>query len=200
MPVAAARQHPRVRVRLPTERRGSSRGGHRRATLQDRPVHRVRGRQVHPGRRVRQVRGHQVHRVRGRRARQVRGRQVHPGRRVRQVRGHPVHRVRGRPVHRVRGHLARLAHPAPPGPPGPWPPPPPGSWGAGPAWLTAGAPWPPGCGPGAALAAPAPTPNAAAPRAPAMVAPAISCFSFMVLHLSTWIFSGRLPPDVLNAK
>jgi hypothetical protein len=33
-----------------------------------------------------------------------------------------------------------------------------------------------------------------------MVAPAISCFSFMVFYLSTWILSGRLPPDVLNAK
>jgi len=33
-----------------------------------------------------------------------------------------------------------------------------------------------------------------------MVAPAISCFSFMVLYLSTWVFIGRLPPDVLNAK
>jgi hypothetical protein len=63
-------------------------------------------------------------------------------------------------------------------------------WGA--PWLPLGAPvcgalWLPlalgGGGVGAAFAEPAPTPNAAAPKAPAMVAPATSCFSFMVPYL-----------------
>ncbi|OQZ90533.1 hypothetical protein BST11_12345 [Mycobacterium alsense] len=48
-----------------------------------------------------------------------------------------------------------------------------------------GPPWfPPGPGPGAANAEPEPTPSAAAPRAPAMVPPAMSFFKFMVIYLS----------------
>ena len=100
----------------------------------------------------------------------------------------------------------------PPGPGSPGPPGPPGSpgpflaWkspGADPPGAPAGAPWPPpgaeGGEPGAAFAKPAPMPIAAAPNAPAIVAPATSCFSFIVVHLSLASMWNK-PPTYPQAK